>query len=445
MPLTSIRLQSFKSFADSGEIPLAPLTVIFGRNNTGKSSILQSLLILRQTLDTPADVARLNLRGPTYAAGAYSDIVHMHRIREKVTFGLGVALAGTRWEGQLELEFKSDEPQAPCLTQLTITTQQAEKLVVSRGRGAGGPYELAIGDDNLGGGRKANFRFSVNQFLPLIGEEPSHVGRPNARREKSRTAARQILKAVEDSLGSTRAVGAFRRQPERSYEYQGRPPEGVDTTGRHVVDALVEDANRRRRRGELVQSVNRWLERVGRVRLMPIRAITPKAKIYEIRLRDTDSGRWANFADVGFGIGQALPVIVEGLRTPENGTFLVQEPEIHLHPDAQLAMADFLIDLVRANRRVIVETHSENILLRIRRAVVQHTSAGGEAKGLSKDDISVIHVSKTPGGASQADRLELDDLGQIRNWPPAFMDEATEERMTIMQEVAKAANRGKNA
>ena len=445
MPLTSIRLQSFKSFADSGEILLAPLTVIFGRNNTGKSSILQSLLILRQTLDTPADVARLNLRGPTYAAGAYSDIVHMHRTSEKVTFRLGVAPAGTNWEGQLELEFKSDEPQAPCLTRLTITTQQAEKLVVSRGRGAGGPYKLAIGNDNLGGGKKANFRFSVNQFLPLIGPEPSHVGRPNTRREKSRTAARQILKAVEDSLRSTRAVGAFRRQPDRRYEYQGRPPEAVDPTGLHVVDALVEDANRRRRRGELMHSVNRWLDRVGRVRLMPIRAITRQSKIYEIRLRDTDSGRWANFADVGFGIGQALPVIVEGLRTPENGTFLVQEPEIHLHPDAQLAMADFLIDLVRANRRVIVETHSENILLRIRHAVIQHTSAGGGARGLSKDDISAVHVSKTTGGDSQAARLELDDLGQIKNWPSGFMDEATEERMTIMEEMAKAAARGENA
>jgi predicted ATPase len=445
MPLTSIRLQSFKCFRDSGKILLAPLTVIFGRNNTGKSSILQSLLILRQTLDAPADVARLNLRGPTYVAGAYSDIVHMHRIRERVTFGLGVALAGTRWEGQLELEFKSDGPQAPCLTRLTITTQQAEKLVVSRGRGAGGPYELAIGDDNLGGGRKANFRFSVNQFLPLIGVEPPHVGRPNARREMSRTGARQILKAVEDSLRSTRAVGAFRRQPDRRYEYQGRPPEAVDPTGQHVVDALVEDANRRRRHGELVKSVNRWLERVGRVRLMPIRAITRQAKIYEIRLKDTDSGRWANFADVGFGIGQALPVLVEGLRTPENGTFLVQEPEIHLHPDAQLAMADFLIDLVRANRRVIVETHSENILLRIRHAIVQHTSAGGGARGLSKEQISVVHVSKTTGGASQADRLELDDLGQIKNWPPGFMDEATEERMKFMEEMAQAAARGKNA
>ena len=440
MPLTTIRLQNFKSFKDSDLIALAPLTVIFGRNNTGKSSILQSLLLLRQTVDGPADVARLNLRGPAYAAGGYRDIVHMHQASQNVIFHLGVAARAAR----LELEFKSDEPQAPRLTRLAITAPETDKLVITPGRGAGGPYELSIGGENLGVGKKANFVFSVNQFLPVIGEVPSHVGRPS-RQEKSRTAARQILKAVEDSLRSTRAVGAFRRQPDRRYDYGGRPPEAVDTTGQHVIDALVEDANRRRNRGELVRSVNRWLEKVGRVKLMPIRAITRQAKVYEIRLRDTDSERWANFADVGFGIGQALPVIVEGLRTPEDGTFLVQEPEIHLHPDAQLAMADFLIDLVRAKRRVIVETHSENILLRIRHAVLQHTSAGGDStRGLSKDEISIVHVAKTDDGASHAERLDLDRLGQIRNWPAGFMDEATDERMRIMQDMAKAAGRGRN-
>jgi len=170
--------------------------------------------------------------------------------------------------------------------------------------------------------------------------------------------------------------------------------------------------------------------------------MTRQAKVYEIRLRDTDSGRWANFADVGFGIGQALPVIVEGLRTPENGTFLVQEPEIHLHPDAQLAMADFLIDLVHLNRHVIVETHSENILLRIRHAILQHTESRGKSKGISSENISIIYVSKTEDGTSHADHLNLNDLGQINNWPVGFMDEATEERMKIMKGMAKASGQG---
>src|SRR6185295_18688723 len=144
-------------------------------------------------------------------------------------------------------------------------------------------------------------------------------------------------------------------------------------------NALIEDSTRRgRRRGELVAAVNRWLREVGRVRLMPFRRISKPARLFEIRIKDTDSGRWPNFADVGFGIGQAFPVIVEGLRTPPRGTFLVQEPEIHLHPDAQLSMGSFLLDLSRHGRQVIAETHSENLLLRVRRLVAERDTVKAE-------------------------------------------------------------------
>ena len=84
MPIDKIRLRDFKCFADSGEIPLAPLTIIFGRNNTGKSSILQSILLLRQTLDSPEYGPRLDLRGPLYRAGSYTDIVHQHEAKQNV-------------------------------------------------------------------------------------------------------------------------------------------------------------------------------------------------------------------------------------------------------------------------------------------------------------------------------------------------------------------------
>jgi predicted ATPase len=235
-------------------------------------------------------------------------------------------------------------------------------------------------------------------------------------------------------------VGAFRRQPERRYEYAGRPPNIIDPTGEHVISALLEDANRRGG-GDLIKPVNRWLKEIGRVRLMPIRSIAKGRKTFEIKLRDTDSGRWANFADVGFGIGQALPVLVEGLRTPKEGTFLVQEPEIHLHPDAQLAMADFLVDLVGEGRRVIVETHSDPLLLRIRRRVLANHNGRMSKSKLKPSDVAIIHVSKTPGGASVAKSLKLDDLGQINDWPSGFMEETNNERLDLLTEMAEQAEK----
>jgi len=433
MPLTSLRLRNFKSFADTSEVAFAPLSLIFGRNNTGKSSLLQSLFLLRQTLDAPEYGARLNLRGPLYDAGSYADLVHQHRSKERIVMQFGLELPRTdRRTALVEFEFGPDEPQPPRLVRLSIEGPDGETIVIRRGRGAGGPYELSIGDEHLGGERKAEFRFPLNRFLPLIGPEPNADAHKS--REKARAVARTTLVEFTQMLQGLRAVGAFRRQPERRYEFIGRAPDRIDAAGNYVVNALIEDATRKRRRGELTASVNRWLRQVGKVRLLPLRRISRAARLFEVRLRDTDSGRWANFADVGFGIGQAFPVIVEGLRTPPGGLFIVQEPEIHLHPDSQLAMADFLVDLVREGRRVVVETHSEHLLLRVRHQLLRDK--------LAPSDLSVIFVEKTMSGASHTRRVTVDELGQVRDWPGGFMEEATKERISLMADMAKRVESG---
>ena len=265
MSITSVRLINFKCFADSGSIPLSPLTLIFGRNNTGKSSILQSLFLLQQTLDSPEYGPRLNLRGPLYPAGAYADIVHQHRSKQHVEIRFRLDLAGRKRPIELEFEFCSDEPQSPRLTRLEVKSPGNDTLQVRRSRGRGGPYELEIGGKNLGGEKKADFRFPVNRFLPLIGPEPPRVGRPNQKRERSRTMAREALSELEKELRNLKAVGAFRQQPRRRYDYQGRLPDIVDAVGENVVNALIEDSTRRVRRGRLLRSVNPWLQELGRL------------------------------------------------------------------------------------------------------------------------------------------------------------------------------------
>src|SRR5690349_17989696 len=91
MPITSLRLKNFRCFADSRVVPIKPLTVVFGQNNSGKSSLLYSLLLLRQTLDTPEYGGdRLNLRGPLYPAGTFADLVHQHRANSHMTMEFGL-------------------------------------------------------------------------------------------------------------------------------------------------------------------------------------------------------------------------------------------------------------------------------------------------------------------------------------------------------------------
>ena len=437
MAFRDIYLRNFKCFEDSGTVRLAPLTLLFGRNNSGKSSILQSLLLLRQSLAAPVYGPRLNLGGPLYSAGTYGDIVHLHNAKRKLTFKLGLPMGEV--PATVSLTFVGQDPEPPRLVELKVAGT-GPSVTVSRGKGHGGPFELWIGEHAAGGEKRANFSFPVNGLFPLIGDEPSRVGRPSVARDAARARARQGLHLLEAKLQALRVVGAFRRHPERRYEYQGVTVTGPDATGRDVVNALIESMVRRgRSNNKLLAAVNRWLNKVGRVEL-ELKQVDAAGKLFEVRVRDARSRRWANYADVGFGIGQLLPVLVEGLRTPEGGIFMVQEPEIHLHPDAQLAMADFLIELMRAGRQVLIETHSEHLLLRVRRRIL-----AGAREGLAPEQVSILYVEKSDRGASEVVSLDIDALGQAENWPAGFLQEANNERMALLEEMTRRVEEGDHA
>lgn len=410
---------------------MTPLTLIFGRNNSGKSTILQSLLLLKQTIETPEYGPRLNTRGELYAAGGFSDLVHAHQASRGTTFSFALTLGSG---ATTTLDFVRDsELGTPRLNSLAVDCPEAETVTIKRSRGQGGPYELLIGGQRLGLEESANFALVRNRFLPLIGEEPRRAGAPNKGRAKARRLAADALDELHLLLAGTRAIGAFRKAPVRRYEFEGRLPDAPDPSGESMAQVLIADTRRRgRRRGELLALVNRWLREIGRVSV-EVKSVAKDVRLYEIRARDQKSRQWANLADVGFGVGQALPVLLEGVRTPKLSVYLVQEPEIHLHTDAQLAMADFLVDLSRKKRQVIVETHSEALLLRVRRRIAEGR--------LKPRDVTFLVVEKEDSGASTIRVLESDSLGQLAGWPAGFLGDAADERLQLLAKAADSLDR----
>lgn len=438
MALTSIRLCNFKCFEDSGEIPLAPLTVIFGRNNTGKSSILQSLFLFRQTLDSPEHRARFNIAGPLYVAGGYSDIVYRHAKKRRMEFEFGVQ--ANELSAIVAFKFSSDEPNQPRLLSLRIHNpdQWSIEFRNDESRPERDLFRsFENGEETGEEGGEGYFNFPRGYFLPIIGELP---GEENKTRNRVRWFARCILDSLQKEVERFRAVGAFRQLPNRLYEYQGKTPEVVDLVGKNAINALIDDT---RNNSRLLENLNQWIEKTGHIRVRPPRPISRTAKLYDLIVEDAISGTSASLVDSGSGVGQALPVFIEGLRTPSEALFLVQEPETHLHPDAVLAMADFLISIVRSGRRVIVETHSEQILLRIRHRIAGARTNGAKKLVLSPDEVSLIYVNKPPKGPSTATRLNIDKLGQIPDWPRDFMEETSEERLAIMEAMVGQSKAGR--
>ena len=434
MRLVGLDLENFKCFEATQHLTLAPLTLLFGQNNSGKSSILQSLLLLQQSLRSGYD-ARLNLNGPLLNAGSFEDLVHGHDTKREVHITVALVDDETD-EVELDLRFCDDGSNQPRLASLLLRRGGVEQIGIGRGRGQGGPYVLRVQKKLAGGQEQANFTFRAGSFLPTLGDAPPRRGRPSHRDPTAtRTWANAVFERISDLLLGARALGPFRSPPERRYESLG-VQDGPDLSGRSVVDALVQASRpngHSKRRISLLAEANGWLERLAGVSL-DIRKIDDRQRLYEIRIKNK-AGDLANFADVGFGIGQALPVFVEGLRTPPGGLFIVQEPEIHLHPDAQLVMADFLIDLSRSGRQVIAETHSEHFLLRLRNRLVE---AGKTT--VSNEDVAVAHVARSGvKDGSQITDLALDELGQIRKWPKGFFQEANAERMNLLAAMAAKA------
>jgi predicted ATPase len=102
-------------------------------------------------------------------------------------------------------------------------------------------------------------------------------------------------------------------------------------------------------------------------------------------------------------------------------------------------MADFLIDLCRAGRRVVVETHSEAVLLRVRKVVAE--SAERPRSGLKPDDVSVVYVAARSGGGSRTEQLDVDALGRISEWPEGFMEDVTQERLDLLRTMADVGSK----
>ena len=138
------------------------------------------------------------------------------------------------------------------------------------------------------------------------------------------------------------------------------------------------------------------------------------SKRYEVLLKDYYTGTWVTIANVGFGASQLLPIIVECFNS-NSTTILIEQPEIHLHPKAQALMGDLLVDSVKnIKRSIIVETHSDLIISRVCTCI---------AKGDIKPENVAIYYFDPSKDGTIISKIEINEDGQIRDFPEGFFEE----------------------
>ncbi|MDE0428014.1 DUF3696 domain-containing protein [Candidatus Poribacteria bacterium] len=527
--LHAIELENFKAFGKRARIPFAPITLIFGENSAGKSTILQALNLLKQTLESRETGALLLPRDENGIVdlGSFQEMLFDHDLKrtlsirvESTMFETDLSLLSSYGGNTISIELRFRRPsleEEVLLDQIGIYDGKSAKCIAkfqplnmiespekfSMGmrffRDPLGPLPSKLTamkcvwltaepeywkpefewdkdnreeiygrlkerladiqhatDEHKESGKKlredreflndyieffsSDFdlktyiskmrREKMNQvigaygFFParILGDTRVTVSRSLSHRRSDNTVfdvaglAIAAGGALEQTLDYLFPMGPSRIPPERWYIFTGTTPQDVGYQGDLLPDLLL-------RRPELVEEANGWLKRLDMGYELEVKPVGGNSgDLFEVRLIDTRRNDRVSVAlpDVGFGISQLLPFIVQSLVS-EGWIISIEQPEVHVHPKLQADLGELLAASIKKDHpnQFIVETHSEHLILRLQRLI--------RNKLLEPEDVSVIYVSRRPEGA-KAERLHLDEDGDfIDDWPNGFFSERLRE------------------
>ncbi len=405
--ITEFRAQNFKSWEDTGKIDFAPLTGFFGANSSGKTSLLQVLLMLKQTVERPPDwndALDFGDENSLVNLGSFGDIIYRH----KPDLSLGISVS---WKLPEKLIIK--DPHGSPRTPLETTTLSLSTSVVKVDRqlvtSDGFAYQVGMryfsigwGPDGSGRGLDPEVVFFPGSLFRCYGVRDRAPGNP-------RLPFWQFEEAFESLFSSVCYLGPRREYPRAQYTWEGRHPEGVGQHGRDMVSALFSG---RIQLLDLDEQVPKRLQRLGLIdsyRLVPVSNIENG---FEFLVTEHKGGIEVRLTDVGFGVSQVLPVLILCYYVPKGSILILEQPEAHLHPNVQAKLADVLIDVVKnRNIQIILESHSEHLLHRLTRRIA-------EGKFSAKD--MALYACQINVGTSDIEPLIMDEYGNVSNWPRDF-------------------------
>lgn len=435
--LKQLRIQNFKCWQDTGAIRMAPITLLFGANSSGKSSIGQFLMMLKQTVESPDRKAVFYPGGKNSAVqlGSYLEMVFHRNPEKKITFDYQWSLPETlKFKDPLSGHiFSGNDLEFSCEVELSDATKHLLQVSYFK-------YRLLEGDAqilSIGLSRKHDKRgyvASADQYSLVrkrmrawtIKDVVRFYGFPDEVVAYYQNAdfAQELNLAQERLFNSVCYLGPLRTKAERLYTWSGITPESVGFSGENTVAAILAARGRkislgyRRPAKPLEEIIALKLKEMGLIEDFKVNPISELRQEYEVKVRTKGSKDWVDLPDVGFGISQVLPVLVQCFYAPAGSIIIMEQPEIHLHPSAQSALADVMIDVINSrengkNRdiQLVIETHSEHFLRRLQRRIAEDV--------VSQEKVSayIANIAKMPATLEQ---LKIDIFGNILNWPENF-------------------------
>lgn len=420
-----LRLVNFKAWKDTGNINLCPLTMILGTNSSGKSSLIQSLLLLKQTARSPDRTVHLNLGGDEvndlFNFGSFDDVLNQGAEAPRqfsIEFDFDSRGGERVTKGSFECTYGQTSSGSVAIQSLTLKTDDRQFRSIRREKGA---FSIIVDDEPT---RAKGRSYAPERSIAFSADAIAIL-------DKDGQVVEDLSLAIRRELERIIYLGPLRRKPERDYPWNKTKPGDVGSDGRGAIDALLASSLLR---GEdqnyVVNGVSRWLKTMGVADKLEVRQQGRSSRYELIVHRD---GIACNLRDVGIGISQVLPVLVVSYFAPMGSTIILEEPEIHLHPLAQSALAELFVDVSRErNVQFLVETHSEHLFRRMQTLIAKQE--------ISSDGAAMYFVQRNRESA-ELRTLELDDYGRVKNWPDGFFGDAlgeTREQARLMFERQKA-------
>ncbi len=426
--LQEIRLQNFKNWRNL-HLQLAPITLLLGRNGVGKSNILHALTLLKQTADDFERKLHMNLFGGRQGYvdfGGYRELIQQHN--EALPLGINL-----KWRYN-----NAEHSPLPTTDPLNLSYDvvwmqhnnqiNIETLAYEVSTDGDHPLHTAI---HLSRQTEHNYRYTLAQDWALHAVADNQPTSQSHKRFTTPPESCYRLPAsvlmVDESAGHKAPpieLGLYnwhfewlmsrifylrpiRQLPRRTLQWTDSMPTSIGLEGQHTTAVLIGSQRAGR---PLLDEVRGWMVRLGLLDDLKVESVDSAGHFYEVRT--TRNGYEDHLADAGFGTVHALALVTLLHKAPPESVVLLEQPDLHMHPEVQARLADLLLSIAEQRKlQLIVETHSEHLITRLQLRIAEIESAYATPENIG------MYVCDANAKGSTAERLNIDTYGQIRNWP----------------------------
>ena len=472
--ITRLAIQNFRAIQNFDE-PLAKITLFIGENNTGKSSLLLPLELLKYWTSGPVTTSTPDFSSIEQIVGTFEMNIFKKEKNRRVTFAF---------------EFEIDKENKEKLSRLANSCKKIydnkkldfSKLMYSVSLEYIPPpsKEIGIPEEFVCDGKKKTIlkinrkiKFSemndqyvhavqyypVNEtFIRLHDDYHNHLiawqfnrvtyeiglgggGKPPYTDEELSIYTHflnEVKRVCRNELRDKLHIITEVRKKISTYISTEKKPSNLDSEGRsfpwdsgeNTLEILHDIYHRSREYLKSKILINKWLNKFQSSDLFVGLSLREKRILADIN--DTVLDTNVNLSNIGFGIQQLLHIMVQ-LASDKQQTIIIDEPEIHLHPKAQMELIDMFIDSINLGNQVICTTHSEHMFYRLQKRIAEGV--------ISVNDVAVYHITKDENG-THAKRIKIEENGEIKGWLPSFFEASWTELNELNEKLSAWKNHG---